>query len=492
MITHLPVLLVLTPLIAVPFCLFLRNPRQLCMIASFAALTAFLIAILLLLKLTQLDPPISYQLGGWPPPWGIEYRVDHPSVLVMLLMSGVASMILLFAGHSAPGEIPNSQLKRFYGLMLLVLSGYLSVSITNDVFNLFVFFEIASLATYSLVATGHQRQALTASFQYFLMGSLGASFLLIGIGLLYQQTGTLNFTDLGQRVPVLQSSPATQMALAFVVTGLALKMALFPLHLWLPNAYRFSPSVVTVLLAAIPTKMSFYVLLRFMFDVFALDASTLFTLFRMLIIPLALAAILVGSVTAMFQTNLKKLLAYSSIAHIGYMVLPFSLASTVAVQASLVQFFNHTLLATTAFLAAGCIWYRLQTTDLDKMAGLGRQMPVSVAALIVAGLGMMGTPLTAGFVSKWYIFSTLLEEMWWLLPLLVLTTLMAVAYVWRIVEAIYFKKPDETAASCVEAPWQMLLPTVVMALACIYFGVNNQWLGDMTLQAAQLLLGESP
>ena len=180
----------------------------------------------------------------------------------------VATLVVVWAHDSVSSEIQEDQINLFWCMFLLCLTGSLGIVATGDAFNVFVFLEIASLSTYSLIALGRDRRALMASFQYLVMGTVGATFILISIGLLYMMTGTLNMVDLASRLPELRDTTTVQAAFAFLTVGVSLKIALFPLHQWLPNAYTYAPSTVTVFLAATSTKISLYVLLRFFYTVF--------------------------------------------------------------------------------------------------------------------------------------------------------------------------------------------------------------------------------
>ena len=247
----------------------------------------------------------SYAIGNWPPPWGIEYRVDTLSAFVLVLIAGMAVVVLPFARRSIGAEIAERQHYLFYTMFLLCLSGLLGMTITGDVFNVFVFLEISSLSTYVLIAMGRDRRALLAGYQYLIMGTIGATFIVIGIGLLYLMTGTLNMVDLAQRLPALQGTRPVLAALAFITVGLALKLALFPLHQWLPNAYTFAPSAVAAFLAATATKVAIYVLLRFYYSVFGQPQVFGPLPTAQLLLLLALAGMFAASTMAIFQTDLK-------------------------------------------------------------------------------------------------------------------------------------------------------------------------------------------
>jgi multicomponent Na+:H+ antiporter subunit D len=349
------------------------------LLAFIVSLAALVISIVLLREVYA-GEVLSYAIGGWAAPWGIEYRVDAVNAFILIIVTGISVVALMFAKTSVAQEVAGDKQGLFYTAWLLCLTGLLGIAVTGDAFNLFVFLEISSLSSYVLIGLGQDRRALTASFQYLVMGTIGATFILIGIGLLYMVTGTLNMMDLAARLAVLGDSRTVQTALAFLTVGIGLKLALFPLHLWLPNAYTYAPSAVTVFLAATATKVAVYMLLRFLFQVF--DASFTFGAMPLggFLAVLAAVGILSTSTVSIFQDNIKRMLAYSSVAQVGYMVLGISLVSSAGLTAALLHLFNHALMKGTLFLALGCVAYRLGSVRLGAIAGLGQRMPWTMAA----------------------------------------------------------------------------------------------------------------
>ena len=491
--THLPALQVVIPLLAAPLCLILhRGPAcwALSLVVSWSALA---MALTLLWKVLS-GGPISYPLGGWAPPWGIEYRLDALGGFVLVIVAAIGAVVIVFARRSIAHEVAGDRQYLFYALYLLCLTGMLGIVITGDVFNLFVFLEIFSLASYAMVALGRDRRALTAAFQYLVMGTIGATFYVIGVGLLYMMTGTLNMTDLAQRLPQVAETRTILVALAFLTVGMSLKLALFPLHLWLPNAYCYAPSMVTAFLAATATKVGVYVLLRIFFTVFG--AAYVFEAMPVgkILLTLAILAMFAASTVAIFQNNVKRMLAYSSVAHIGYIVLGISFASVTGLTGGIVHLFNHAVTKGALFLVLGCVLLRLGSVRLDDMAGLGRTMPLTMAAFVVGGLSLIGLPLTAGFISKWYLILAALEAGWWpVAALVVLSSLLAVVYVWRVVEVVYFQPaPGGGAQPVREAPLDMLIPAWILIAATVYFGLDTSFSVGVAGRASALLLGAGP
>ncbi|WP_269321187.1 proton-conducting transporter transmembrane domain-containing protein [Halomonas sp. BC04] len=325
---HLPAFQVIVPMLAAPLVMLMaRSPRAAWATATLTSWLTLAIALLLLIRV-QAEGVVAYSMGGWLPPVGIEYRVDSVNILVLLVICFISAVVMPFARLSVASEVREDKHGYFYAAFLLANCGLLGIAITGDAFNIFVFFEIAALASYSLIATGRERQAVMASYQYLMMGTIGTTFLLIGIGFLYIMTGTLNLLDLAERLPAVNDTRTVRAALAFIVVGISLKLALFPLHLWLPNAYAYAPSMVTVFLSATATKVAIYVLMRFIFGVFGHELSFNVLGMNLLLMPLAMLGILIPSIVAIFHTNIKRMLAYSSVAQVGYIILGISFAST--------------------------------------------------------------------------------------------------------------------------------------------------------------------
>lgn len=487
--SHLSLLIVVLPLLTAPVVAALPNGRLPWMVSTLVSWFVFTLACWQLINVST-GNIISYELGGWAPPWGIEYRIDATNALVALIVSGIAALTLPYALQSVAREIPVKQHSLFYAAFMLCLTGLLGITQTGDIFNLFVFLEISSLSSYALISLGKQRQALTAAYQYLIMGTIGATFFLIGVGLLYAMTGTLNMQDLAQRLPELFNHRTIHTAFAFIMVGFALKLALFPLHLWLPNAYTYAPSVVTIFLAATATKVAVYVMLRIIFSVFgfSLIANTptdeLFLL-------LCVVGILMMSFYAIYQQDSKRLLAYSSVAQIGYMMLGIGFGSVLGVTATLVHLFNHALMKGALFMAVGALVYRVGSSRLEHFSGLGKQMPWTFAAIVIAGLSLIGVPGTAGFISKWYLVLAAIEQQQWLIVIVILLgSLLAVVYVWKLIEVLYFKSSSETQQTVTvkEAPIMLLVPTWILVLANVYFGFNTKLTVGTAEQAVKLLI----
>ncbi|MFP8875212.1 MAG: proton-conducting transporter membrane subunit, partial [Myxococcota bacterium] len=353
----------------------------------------------------------------------------------------------------------------------------------------FVFLEISSLSAYTLISLGRDRRALTAAFTYLVLGTIGASFILIGTGLVYQMTGTLNMADLAERLPAVLGTRTIRMAFGFLVVGTSIKLAVFPLHQWLPNAYTFAPSVVSAFLSATATKVAYYFLVRVIFTLFGVAFVFETMELSSILLPLSLAAMFVGSIAAIYQTDLKRLLAYSSVAQIGYMTLGLSMANATGLTGGLLHLFNHALIKGGLFLVAACVVFRVGSSTISDLRGLARRMPLTTAAFVVGGLGLVGVPGTVGFISKWYLVLGALERSsYWVAFLILVSSLLAAVYVWRVVEVMISEAPEEGGARA-DAPAPMLFPTWILIGATVFFGLHAEWSVSVASTAANQLFG---
>ena len=483
---HLPALQVMVPLIGSVVCAVVRE-RHLCAAVTIACSVAMPVIAFLLLFQVQETGVISYAMGGWAPPVGIEYRIDEPNAFLLVLVSIMGAVVALYAPRSVGAEIAPEKQGWYYSMYLMCMAGLLGMAITGDAFNVFVFMEISSLAMYTLIALGSERRALVAAFQYLIIGTIGATFYVIGVGFVFSMTGSLNLYDISGLLWEYETQRPLIAGLAFIVIGIGLKLAIFPLHLWLPNAYAFAPTVASAFIASTATKVAVYLLLRFLFSVFGVTFTFQLTPAAEVLMVLAALAMIVASLSAIFQVNVKRMLAYSSVSQVGYMILGIALVSQSGLTGGISHLFNHAIIKACLFLCVGCMFYATGLTRIERMAGIGRTMPLTMAAFVIAGLGLIGVPGTAGFISKWYLIQGATEAgAWWLVAVIVVSSLLAVFYIGRIIEIAYFREPVATVARP-PGP-EMVAVTCLLAAAIIYFGFQTDISAGVAADAARVLL----
>jgi multicomponent Na+:H+ antiporter subunit D len=495
--SHFSVLLIILPLMAAPICVLLRNSQSAWLVALTCNFFVLLLSCVLLGYVLD-GNLVQYKLGGWAAPTGIEYYVDALNAILICVVAIISFLTLIYAKQSIHKEIAKPRHYLFYAGWLLCLTGLLGILITGDAFNIFVFLEISSLSMYMLIALGRERrQALVAAFRYLILGSIGASFILLGIGFLYAATGTLNMSDLAQRLVFIDESRTVIVGFSFITIGLLIKTAMFPVFSWLPNAYQFAPSAVSAFLAGTATKVSLYVFLRFFYHVFGAEYSFGNLLLGYVLLPLAVIGFFVMSIVAIFQTDIRRVLAYSSIAQIGYIVTAICMSTQAGLTAGIIHMVNHAFIKTALFIAVGCIIYRYGTARTSDLGGIIKTMPWTCSAFIIAGLSLIGVPLTSGFVSKWYLVTAAISSGWWVVAIMVLmSSLMAIIYIGRIIEIFCFK--DTSSALLVDsdtlkdAPLSMLLPLWLLIAISVYSGINGDAVVDLAKLAATQLLDNLP
>lgn len=489
---------VAAPLIAAPLCLLLRSGRIAAAIA--VAVGLFLLAnSILMLVAVRADGALTYSFGGFTAPHGIEYRLDEIGGCFLVLVSAVIALTTWWAAFGIRHELADRRRDLFFALWLLCCAGACGMVLSADAFNVFVFLEISSLASYGLVAHGAQRWALVAAFRYLLAGTVGATFVLIGIGLLYAMTGTLNLEDLAARLPGVADSPTARAGFAFVGVGLCLKAAIFPLHLWLPDAYATAPSPVSALLGGIATKIAVFLWVRLFLATFSLAAPFRTLLIADALLLLGFAGVLVGAATAATQRDPRRLLAWSSVSQVGYMIVGLALGSAAGLTATVVHALHHAMVKSAAFLALGLVAIAIGASGrrlcLTDLAGLGRRSPFTAAALAVAMAGLVGMPLTAGFTAKWLLLEELIvQERWLGVAALAAGSLLAALYAWRLIEPMFFASPQAGSPPPAERPgrgvqFALAVPVALACTASIYFAFATDLSVDVARDAVNALFG---
>jgi multicomponent Na+:H+ antiporter subunit D len=462
-------------------------------IALLGGIAAFWISWTGLLHVISVGP-ISYHLAGWPPPIGIELVLDPLSAFMAVVVSAIGAVAILYSKRSVAAELPDKAMP-FYCLSMVLLGGLMGMTMTGDLFNLYVFLEIAALAGYALVAIGDRRASISA-FRYLVLGAAGGGFYLLGVGFLFASIGTLNIVDIGlilHAAPELEQHPAVIVGFILMVVGIALKMGLFPIHHWLPDAYTYASSPAAALIAPIGTKVAVYVLIRLLG---LMEVPSLLEVLSWV----AAAGIFAASVMAVAQTNIKRMLGYSSVANIGYITLGITLANPLALTGALLHVLNHALMKLVLFFAAGGMLQKLGTVDILRLRGFPTVMPLTATAFLIAAFSMVGIPPTGGFFSKLYLVLGAIEAgAWFFVAVIIASSLLALAYSFFVVRIAFFKPYEDTDADPYEALPRdemapgMLLPMLAASIAIILVGLFNGVIVESVIGLAVTdLLGPGP
>ena len=421
---------------------------------------------------------IRYFFGGWEAPIGIEFVYDGLSAFFVLVINAVAFFVLIHSSEISKREFPGKEMP-FYSLAMLMMLGFNGMILTGDLFNLYVFLEIASLSGYALIAIG-DRPAPYAAFRYLIIGTAGGTLYLLGVGFLYTITGTLNIIDMAAMLPMFAENTATVAALVLMIVGIGVKAALFPMHGWLPDSYTYASTASTALIAPIGTKVAAYILFRVILYLFGIELTDAVAPLSYIVGVLACIGILYGSIMAIAQSEMKRMLAYSSISQIGYIIMGLSLANPFGFAGAMLHVLNHAIMKACLFMIAGNLRVKEGHSDISQFDDSYRKKyPWTMASFSVAAISMVGLPPLAGFFSKWYLaLGTIDNSNWLFLAVILVSSLLNAVYFFRILEKVYMMDPDKGQKEPKDAEYDevkgsMLWPTGLFAISLIVIGFAN-------------------
>ncbi|MDP3488291.1 MAG: proton-conducting transporter membrane subunit [Bacillota bacterium] len=486
MIRHLPVFTVVGLLIcAYLLPLFKSRFRVFGQIFTLLALIASAVASLYFLITTGTGEVIRYAVGGWNAPYGIEIMVTPLTAVVMLIVSTVTALVYLYRIFDT--SAPQGQAASWYdAVILLLVAGIFGIAQASDLFNLFVFIEICSLSACALVAASKEAKAAEAAFKYLMLCTIGSGFVLFAIGLLYIITGYLSFSyvhDSLQTVWMVYPH-AVYLSASFFIVGLGIKAALFPLHVWLPDAHSAAPTTSSALLSAIAVKAYILALFKLFYLVFGQDLIQKLAVDKVLLF-LGVAGVLGGSLFALVQSDMKRMLAYSTVAQLGYIFIGIGLGNVAGLTAAIFQFASHATMKATLFLVAGYFASQGKKKLVDY-AGLGKTEPVMFGAFTVAALSMIGFPLLSGFITKWYLFKASLDlQQYGVVIVIVLSGLLNAAYFLPVLWLGWFG--SEKPYTRLRLRPSHMLP-VALSILVVYLGIApNGLLKVMAIAVTQML-----
>ncbi len=483
---HYPALIIVVPLLAALAAAAAGwiNKRY-CFPIAVASLAASFVSSVFLLGRVIRVKEVIYEMAGWTAPIGIVYRVDALNGLVIVVVTAVALVNLIYSKSAIEEDFPD-KMGTYYALYILFATGLAGMVVTGDAFNLYVLMEIASLTGYSLMGLRRDRATVSA-LNYLIVGTIGATFYLLGVGYIYIATGTLNMAEIASFMSQMSDSGSIRMAFVICLAGLFIKMAFFPLHGWLPNAYTYTPTASIGLIAPLTTKVTVYIMIRMALSVFTPEFSFKTIELSGAIVWLAIIGIVAGSCMALAQKNFKKMFTYIIVAEVGYMVGGFWLGNRAGISGSVLHIANDALMTLALFMAAGIFARKIKGEEISDMQGLFRKMPWTMAAFVLGGLSIIGVPPTCGFFSKWYLISGGIEAgNYYFVGALLFSSLINAVLFFRIFEVAYFEPFSEShghdhshgheAVAVEEAPLGMLIPFYVVAISLVILGIFS---GDL-------------
>ena len=468
---HIPILIIISPLLAAFLVLLTRKYK---IIVATASIIASIVFVSALSSQILSGDKVIYHLGGWRGPLGISLVVDGLSFFFSLIVLGLGLLVIVYS-------MPERNYGRtYYFLLLISLSSMIGVIYTADIFNMYVFYELLSLAVYLLIAYPKTGVTLRASFNYLIMGGVGLSFFLLGVGFLYAMTGTLDIFYIAERLPAAFDSSMQMVIMSFVLiaTGMGIKIAVFPLHGWLPDAHSMAPSPVSALLSGVTVKIGIYCLIRVVYTVFSTEMFLLISSHNILIV-LGVVSLLFGASMALVQKDLKRLLAYSTINQLGIVLIGLGIGTELGLTGALFHVLNHAIMKSTLFFCAGIMIAETGTREVKGLSGFGRQQPAIAFSFVIASLGMIGIPPINGFVSKWMICLAAIEAGYTFLVVIILTaSAIAAAYYFRVIQVL-FSSPLKQDSMLAHEGEQVIhrgnlfrfWPVYILAAGCILLGL---------------------
>ena len=468
---QLPAILFLLPLFAaISMPVVCLKHRHWCQPISVAILAAMVPVSILNLHNVIHHGEVRYVFSGWAVPLGIEWVADGLASIILVLLSVLGLLGMVFSGPTSPKDL-GGRIVHYYTLILLLISAMTGIVFSGDLFNLFVFLEVAAISSYALIGVAGGR-ALFAAFRYLILGTLGASLYLLGVSYLYAVTGTLNMADLVDKLPFLLSSKAVVGGLLFMFIGLGIKMALVPFHSWLPEAYANAPESISPILASLVTKVALLAWIRIVYWVF--NASILINDIPILLlveVAGALAAV-IGASLALAQRNIKMIFAYGGISHIGIILIGISQGNPTGFVGGVFYLLNDSVMQAGLFFLAGVAFCQYGVRTIDDLGRIGKQAPWFTGSLIVMALGMIGLPPTGGFFGKWYIILGALEAGNYVsVAAVLLSTLLTLAYFVKLFEAIFRQTSTSLDVKFGEIPLSFKLTLGVTSAAIVILGL---------------------
>jgi multicomponent Na+:H+ antiporter subunit D len=410
--------------------------------------------------------PLTCLAGNWRPPFGIQMVLDSLTAFMLVTVNFVA---LLVAIYSVSYMERYTAKWKYFTLFLLMLAGMNGVIITGDIFNLFVFLEVASIASYALVAFGTEKHELEAAFKYAVMGSIGSLLILMGITFLYAHASTLNMADMAFRLSTIKEGNVVAIAAMVLFTvGFGFKSALVPFHAWLPDAHPSAPAPISAMLSGVLIKsLGVYAICRLAFNVFGITPDM-----KSILMALGALSMAVGVILALYQWDMKRLLAYHSISQIGYIVLGLGIGTPLGIMGGLLHLFNHSIFKSLLFLNSGAVEYAAGTRNLKEMGGLTRRMPVTSWTTLSASMSISGVPPFAGFWSKLIIIMACVQERLWVYGVIaVLVSILTLMSFMKVTRYAFLGTIREALRGVREVPAFMRLAMVCLAIVCIAGGL---------------------
>ncbi len=419
-----------------------------------------------------------YNFGNWDSFIGVQFRVDEFSSAFAVYISLMATLVLIYSFKDIENLVSKKQCTNYYAIVLVMIFSVLGLVFTNDLFNMFVFMEILSITSCAIVSIVHTKKNLLSSFKYLMINTIGSLSILKGIAYIYMVSGHLNISKINESMEIMWEASQTNImiALGFIMIGVSIKVAAFPMHIWLPDAYESAPASSAAFLSALANKVYVVVIFKIIYNMIGREILSELGLMD-ITMYFAAAGIIIGSLFAIAQKNIKRMLAYSSVAQVGYILLGLALNTPLGNKAALFHMISHGLLKTALFMSVGAIFYQCNREKTKQLDGLVSRSPIALAIFAIGALGMIGIPGTSGFMGKLYLSIAVLQagRPILLLVIIVSSFLSAMYFVPIIISA--FVKEDIDQPKRIEdkiLPRTLVYPMVIIIVMSIIIGFYPQ------------------
>ena len=491
MMQHFPVLIIAVPLCGAVLCPLISHfsPAWGKRAVIGALFAAFAMAVMQLFNVIEAGAPVHYWMGGWNPPYGIEFVIDGVNGIIVVLVTCIGALTALFSSPFEEAN-PNHRFRSagYYSILCFLVIGLLGITSTGDAFNLYVFMEIVAISGYGLIAIGEEKGPI-AAFRYLLTGTIGACMYLMGVGFLYSATGTLNMADLAVRLQNVENMQVVLIAMACMIVGFGIKMALFPLHGWQPAAHSYAHPAADPMIAGVMIKIPAYGMMRFFFCIFEESNPLVAVIFRIIGV-MAVFGILFGSLKALRYHKYNKILAYSSIGQVGYIALGLSLGNFYGLVGAVLHILSHAFMKTGLFYTSAALKYKYDIHYTDDLGQIYRKMPVTSASLVALALSMIGLPPFAGFFSKWYLaLGAIQNGQYFYVAVLIVSSLLSAVYFFRIFERLFMwedkhleDKYPAAEHGGREVPLRILIPVFIAGVMVVLLGLGNSFIVNNILE----------
>lgn len=453
---------------------------------AFSLITMGISSVLSLITLTYVSRYGSflYRVGHWNSPWGIELNIGVIEAIMSLLFTFVAFLISWYSTYTIEKEIKENKISFYYTLINVLVGALLGIVYTNDLFNAFVFIEISTIAACGIIVIKDKKENIKATLKYLILSSVGSGLVLMGIAFIYSITGNLNMTFVNKELigTFMSYKNSILIALGLFTIGLGVKSAMYPLHVWLPDAHSNAPASSSAILSALVLKAYVILYMKILYRMFGFEIINEFKVLLFMVLVLGSLGMIMGSVSAILQKEIKRVVAYSSVAQMGYIFFGIGLGNTLGLVAAIFHMLNHAFIKSALFLAVGSMIDKTGEKKLAGLKGIGKEMPITLGIFTVGALSMVGIPILPGFISKFnFAIASIQGGKSVFVVVILISSLLNALYYFPIVINGYFGEENLEGKSfkSKEKSLKELMPIIILIIGALYLGISSNKIIDI-------------